>query len=321
MNNTIKNNLLLLLLFIPIISGCAEREYFNDIGAGPSITGLFKEIKGNISGVLTSKDSPYLVKDDIFVDSSSTLIIEPGVELYFDQDKSLIVKGKLISEGQRFSRIYFLPYRNSWEGVKIINSDSPASFRFCSIRKISSTDNNYIGSVLVYNSEATFINCYFEGNAAHAGGAIGSIFSNVEIINVIFDSNQSQNVGGAISAEHSDIRLINNVFNENRSSSLGAGVIIRNSIRTEVQNNIFYRNFYNDSLSHLVFLSVDSSNYIEQYNYIATDNMNPFFISENNFKLIYSSPCKNAGNPDSEFNDTDGTRNDQGAYGGPFGNW
>jgi hypothetical protein len=70
-----------------------------------------------------------------------------------------------------------------------------------------------------------------------------------------------------------------------------------------------------------VYLSPDTTNYIEQYNYIATDNMNPFFISENNFRLIFASPCRNAGNPAPEFNNTDGSSNDQGAYGGPYGNW
>ena len=313
--------IILIILILLSFTGCVEREYFDDTGAGPPISGLFKEIQGSISGTLTSEDSPYYVKDHIIVDSSSALFIEPGVELYFETGKTLIVKGELKAIGERFARIYFLPYRSTWEGIKILSADSETLFRFCFFKGIASTDPHYYGSILIYGSDVTLKNCYFEKNAAHSGGAIGSLFSTVEIMNVIFNANESQNVGGALSAQHSDIKLVNNVFNQNKSSSLGAGVIIRNPFRTEIQNNIFFKNFYGNELSHLVYLSPDTTNYIEQYNYIATDNMNPFFISDNNFRLIFASPCRNAGNPAPGFNNADGSRNDQGAYGGPFGNW
>lgn len=310
-----------ILVFTIIQNACVEREYFDDKISGPAISGLFKEIQGSISGTLTYHDSPYYVKDHIIVDSSTTLIIEPGVEFYFDEGKSLIVKGELKAIGERFARIYFLPYRNSWEGIKIFNASSVSFLMFCFFKGIVSADPHFYGSISIYGSDAVFRNCYFEKNIAHSGGAIGSLLSTVEVKNVIFHSNQSQNVGGAVSAQYSDIILINNIFNQNKSSSLGAGVIIRNAVRTEIQNNIFYRNYYGDSLSHLVYLSSDSTTYVEQYNYIATGNMNPFFLTENNFRLIFASPCKNAGNPSEEFNNLDGTRNDQGAYGGPYGNW
>src|SRR5690606_15554142 len=102
-----------------------------------------------------------------------------------------------------------------------------------------------------------------------------------------FNQNEAQVEGGAISAGYSDLTIINNVFNENNSPYPGGGVFIRNPFRTEIQNNIFFRNTSGNSLSHLVYLSADSSNYIEQYNYIAAGNMDPYFISENNFRLIF----------------------------------
>ena len=50
---------------------------------------------------------------------------------------------------------------------------------------------------------------------------------------------------------------------------------------------------------------------------------NPQFIdpASNNFMLQPSSPCIDAGNSDAIFNDLDGSRNDMGAYGGPYGSW
>jgi predicted outer membrane repeat protein len=309
------------MIILFLLNGCVEREYFEDNSAGPTISGLFKEIQGSISGTLTYAESPYYVKDDIIIDSSTVLIIEPGVELYFDEGKSFIIKGKLKAIGQRYYRIYFLPYRSTWDGIKLLNTDSRADFQYCSFKKIYSDEVHLPGSILVYESEVEFKNCYFENNHAFAGGAILTMFSILSAKNTIFNSNFSVNNGGAISAEYSDITLINNTFNENKSGITGGALMVEYPFRTEVQNNIFYKNSVNDNISHITYLSSDTTNYIEQYNYIATGNMNPYFISENNFKLIYASPCKHAGNPSSEFNNIDGTRNDQGAYGGPYGNW
>jgi hypothetical protein len=39
------------------------------------------------------------------------------------------------------------------------------------------------------------------------------------------------------------------------------------------------------------------------------------------FRLAADSPCVNAGDPEARSNDTDGTRNDMGAFGGPGGRW
>ena len=51
-------------------------------------------------------------------------------------------------------------------------------------------------------------------------------------------------------------------------------------------------------------------------NCIAAD---PLFGSGSDGHLTPGSPCIDAGNPDPQYNDVDGSRNDQGAYGGPAG--
>lgn len=44
-------------------------------------------------------------------------------------------------------------------------------------------------------------------------------------------------------------------------------------------------------------------------------------MGNDDYHLQEDSPCRNAGNPDAEYNDADGARNDIGAYGGPEGDW
>ena len=44
----------------------------------------------------------------------------------------------------------------------------------------------------------------------------------------------------------------------------------------------------------------------------------PRFVSPNDFRFRPDSPCINAGNLDSDFNNPDGSRNTMGAYGGPY---
>lgn len=85
---------------------------------------------------LTKVKSPYLVTGDLNVDSGSTLIVEPGVEIYFmplsdDQlggsDKNrceLIVYGSIIANGTEADSIRFTsesdnPSPGDWYGIKI----------------------------------------------------------------------------------------------------------------------------------------------------------------------------------------------------------
>ena len=48
---------------------------------------------------------------------------------------------------------------------------------------------------------------------------------------------------------------------------------------------------------------------------------NPLFNGYDDYHLQANSPCIDVGNPDPQYNDYDGSRNDMGAFGGPNGEW
>lgn len=320
MNKAILN--IILILFFA--AGCAERDQFNGIN-DPGITGLFTEIEGSISGELNLTDSPFWAVDDIIVDSGKTLRVNPGVEIYFAEGTRLIVNGELIIAGSRTRSILFSAYdeNKKWRGIKIINADKKAVIDFLYIKEVrEDSDSLYINSsISIFNSEADIFHSIIYQNSALHGGGLGLFNSKAIIVNNIFRDNFADVFGGAIYSDQSDISIINNTFYNNTGYNNCGGVHVYQPVKTELQNNIFYRNQNRNSVSHFVYSSQDSTTLIEQYNYFAFGNMDPVFFDENYLTLYYLSPCKDAGNPDPAFNDYNGSRNDQGAYGGPSGNW
>lgn len=321
------NSRLIIFLFVLIvlimISACVNRESYDDSGNNPPITGLFEEIGGIFSGKLILQDSPYRVIADLKIESGDTLTIEPGVELYFDDNISIIVEGVLISNGTRYRRIYFSAYNENWAGIKFYNSSVKSSIAFSDIDKINFETQNVYGysGISVLNSSLEITNSYIAFNKSNIGGALGCIGAQLELRNNIFRNNESDLTGGAISSEASNISIVNNIFYRNIATNNGGAIIVRSPIQTDLQNNIFYLNNSNSGEINFAYLSSDTTTLVNQYNFFAEGNMDPQFLSDNDLRLYYQSPCKDAGNPDPDYNDIDGSRNDQGAFGGPGGAW
>ncbi len=320
--NNIK--LIIVIPLILLITSCADRELPTDL-IEPGIEGLFKEISGNVSGILLVSNSPYKIIADIVVDRNSILQIEPGVELYFAPNTRLIVKGKLIVRGNYYYPVLFAAYDKDkkWRGIKFYDSDSQNSIDFADIREINEPGDSIYqtASISIINSSLEITHCWLYDNSAVHGGAVGLFNASATIKNNIFENNNAIQYGGAIISYRSDLTLINNTLYQNTSVNSGGGVVLLEPVSAELQNNIFYKNKSASGNPNFAYSLKDSSLIIEKYNYFAVGSMDPLFYSTNDFRLTYYSPCKDAGNPDPIFNDVDGSRNDQGAYGGPLGNW
>ncbi len=312
---------IIILMFV-IIEGCADRT-LTEPGFDPGLGGIYTSIGGEVSGILLKNKSPYLVTNDISVSADSSLMIEAGTIFFFEENAGLYIYGGIKVSGTEDSQVLFRAFGNGWEGIHSINPTDSLIFSFCVIRDVFLPSESSIkyGSIEAENANLIIRNCYFTNNYTQFGGALALLNTNSEITNNVFYQNESVVYGGAILSQSSSNKIINNTFRLNFCLNFGGGLVIIDPVNEEIQNNIFYENFSYLGDPRIEVVSGDTTNINEQFNFLAFGTMDPLFNSSTNFHLSVNSPCRNAGNPDTEFNDQDGSRNDQGAYGGPNGDW
>jgi len=99
-----------LRMLSPILLGIVVAAFF--LGATAESTPLSLHtvyVAENISGnsTWTLSNSPYVITDDVLVESGAKLIIEPGVEIRFEGNYSILVKGTLEAVGTTSDHIVF----------------------------------------------------------------------------------------------------------------------------------------------------------------------------------------------------------------------
>jgi len=313
---------LILAAILLFLTCCSERELYGP-NPDPSIGGSYTEIQGIVNGLLKKSDSPFYVSNNIKVEAGDTLYIEPGCELYFGTAVRLDVNGTLIASGNLQNRITFKPFDIDWQGIHIINTSTISKLSFCNIHDVYLPQDSTIrkGAVEFTNAGGEISNCRFDYNYVTFGGAIYSDSSSLIITNNIFYRNEATVFGGALYSYKSSNEIYNNTVYRNSCFNYGGGFVIHEAVSEDIQNNIFYNNFAYTGDTRIALIATDSANVNIEYNFLGYSQLNPVFISEDNLHLQISSPCIDAGNPDPAFNDSDGSRNDQGAYGGPGGDW
>ncbi len=168
-------------------------------------------------------------------------------------------------------------------------------------------------------------------NAEEASGAHISGFTIEDGIHALSASLSLTNnviagfAGTAIWGSHSDFHVINNVLADNGQDAIflhdSSTAIIKNNI---VVNNAGFGIAGVESASAIIDYNDvwgNAENYFEFFPAGEHDiSVDPLFVNANggNFHLQFGSPCVDAGDPAPQFNDPDGSRNDMGAFGGPF---
>lgn len=306
------------LLVLPMLFlNCSDSD--NPTTSRPTAT----EISGSLSGVLPRSNSPYLVTGTVTVQPNTKLEIAGGVRLMFADSTMLIVKGELQAVGSADRVIEFEAAENNWFGVKFIDTDAPSQLSFCTLTDVlfDIPDSLRNSVIEVLNADLTMQNCIIRDNFTLLGGGLFASRSQVTVSNNIFRDNRSENFGAGILLVESEVLVINNTIFRNECINFGGGLVVSDPVSSDIQNNIFYQNTATGGDPRIALFSGDSSNFTPQYNFLPLGNMDPLFFSSDNLHLAPTSPAIDKGNPDAAFNDVDLSRNDQGAYGGPLGNW
>ena len=68
---------------------------------------VFSEARISNRRILTLSDSPYFIENDVLVEDSGELVIEPGVTLKFGPGAGITVRGILRAEGLPDNKIVF----------------------------------------------------------------------------------------------------------------------------------------------------------------------------------------------------------------------
>ena len=168
-------------------------------------------------------------------------------------------------------------------------------------------------------------NNLFEGNTA-ASAALGTPaqaqFSNSQLayfnnVMALGDSNGLELDNG------STAQVENNIFYKNGSGTTGFGMNDTSpSTSTSVAYNLFFGNVQNDISVGGNSVTAAQANALAGTDQFSNNNTaDPLFVNPvvgGDYHLQAGSPASNAGDPNPQFNNLNGTRNDQGVFGGPF---
>jgi hypothetical protein len=225
---------------------------------------------------------------DIQGTSSDTVIVK-GVLLRNALGLVMSSTAYLIASECDFTDYGGLP---GYGGVGIANARG-AEVYDCYFRP---AQNNWSTPIDNCNQSVVVKRCRFENVNEYCIFIQGFVTATIE-------NNSFRNCGGGLRIDNgdcSDLTIWNNIFKNTVSANWGA---IKTAGVTGCPN-IKYNSFYNAPLVGQC-LQQDSTNI----------NENPQFASDSleSFGLTHNSPCIDAGNPDPQYNDPDGTRNDIGA--------
>lgn len=181
---------------------------------------------GEVSGTWQASQSPFHVQGDIVINYDSTLIIEPGAEVYFDDLYKLTVNGRLDASGTEADSILFTATNTTtgWQGIEFYQTNEElgmSDLQYC-ILTYGKKNTGSGGAVYVYQSDNVLINhCRIEFNYAYSGGGIYIEEGDIDIKNCKISQNSAKYYAGGIACLYSVPFLFNLQIEHNTSADAG----------------------------------------------------------------------------------------------------
>ncbi len=284
------------------------------------------------------------------------LEIEPGVEVRFSSNTRFTINGKLFAKGTAEDSIKFISNHpdSTWKGLRfefkwlsnkaeleyIVVSNATdngiyvanADYGEFIIKNSTLRNNNHwnTGGLFAWKSYFIVKDCVFDGNSSDNINALLVRDSKVKLINCMFKNNYNGNGLLGCSGEDSELYVYNSIF-YNNSNDINISTttklrLINCTIYDNVNHSFEGETFIeNTIIRNHTGLEYDSTKCSIRYSNIeggtagiGNIDEKPLFADAQNgdFQLQTNSPCINAGNSASIYNDEDGSRNDMGAFGG-----
>ncbi|MBF0498125.1 MAG: right-handed parallel beta-helix repeat-containing protein [Deltaproteobacteria bacterium] len=160
--------------------------------------------------------------------------------------------------------------------------------------------NNLIANNVATNDAGGI--CIYSGQ----NGVSSPMVVNNTIVNNQIGNTSDKSAGGGIRVDNSTPVIMNNII---AGHSTGAGIGANNA---GAKSSNSYNNMWGNQATY-VYVTAG----------VGATESSPGFISTNgkDYHLLNSSSCLKKGNPDAAYNNLDGTRNQQGMYGGPNADW
>ena len=178
----------------------------------------------------------------------------------------------------------------------------------------------YYGGGVYTSGNSTIQQCVITENAAGIqfnGGLGGGLYltENSNILNCIISNNRADDFGSGIYIAQNAtlVNITNCTISGNNLYSESSDVYIENAILNAVYSGV--------DMSSSPLPSIKYSYAGTYWSIQDITNITGELLFDEYFYLIPGSVCIDSGNPDSAYNDPDGSRNDIGAYGGPLGDW
>lgn len=156
------------------------------------------------------------------------------------------------------------------------------------------------GAIMGYNTTSIVTNCTFTGNSAeNGGGYFIDNSSNTTLINCLFANNNSSNDGGGFCNFSSTLRAYNCTFTRNNAPK-GGGIFTGGAgINSSLYNCIVWGNtgnqgyeFYGDAYLYKTCFAASADHIIGVFMVDGCINSDPLFISSDDFRIRYGSPCR-----------------------------
>ena len=197
---------------------------------------------------------------------------------------------------------------------------------------ISGNDANYAGGGIsgFYGGSHLIENIITGNRALYAGGGIHFKFGDgYPMDRCVIAGNETQVGGGVYIESHPGVEIINCTISENNAETMGGGVYVATFSHSNLTNTIVWGNWAPEHPAMFVMstdtVTVAYSDIEGGFEGVGNIEADPLFADGGNwdFGLTWAnypaedstkSPCIDGGNPEQEYNDPDGTRNDMGVY-------